>query len=549
MSALFLIPEYPGAAGWRVWPDPEPIPAGKVQEARDHWFELRDATAPDSAQLFIDDLPLEALRSPDSKTARWRWPLGFYAGTAEARLLPGNGSQYSFEIIADPDARKLTRDDFDTMLREILEDTFALLSLSSFRRGLARGSGNQPPPLARLEFLRSRITELTKVIEAIDRNPRRVLRAEDTAVPYHKATRATGTEILKSFRTGRVLKESSVPSLLPPQLQSCLPQSIRKRSRRSSVDIQEHREIKACLGVWAQWMKAVSNRIADTVPDREDLARVRRLWIRRTRQLARQLDALGSLPMFSEVSDSAPRPNLTAIFRNDPRYRSFMRIYGDMNLGVANVFGDFLQVPIARTFDLYELWAFLRLLRAAAIRYTIPSLNLDSLFCHDSSGVTLASGTLVISIPDAGFALCFQRQYQEYWLETGRRGSFSRPVRPDVAMEPLSGSKWQRLIVLDAKYRINEDLNTALASIHMYRDALVHSGPGNGVEHVVSAAYLISPHVPALAEQWRDTSLPGRLFHPEYRGTFRFGAVTLRPGMPLVDVADTLGVILSDVGS
>ncbi len=131
---------------------------------------------------------------------------GFYAGIAEARLVPGDGSQHTFEVIADPDIRKLTRDTFDTMVREILEDTFALLSLSSFRRGLSRGTGKQPPPVARLEFLRSRIAELRSVMEAIDRNPSRVLKAEDIAVPYHKTARATGTEILKSFRTGRLLK-------------------------------------------------------------------------------------------------------------------------------------------------------------------------------------------------------------------------------------------------------------------------------------------------------------------------------------------------------
>ena len=45
------------------------------------------------------------------------------------------------------------------MVREILEDTFTLFSLSSFRKGIARGSGNKPPAIARLEFLRSRVAE------------------------------------------------------------------------------------------------------------------------------------------------------------------------------------------------------------------------------------------------------------------------------------------------------------------------------------------------------------------------------------------------------
>jgi hypothetical protein len=53
-----------------------------------------------------------------------------------------------------------------------------------------------------------------------------------------------------------------------------------------------------------------------------------------------------------------------------------------MSLGIANVFGDFLQMPLARTFDLYELWVFLRLLRAAAARHGANGDELEELFQH-----------------------------------------------------------------------------------------------------------------------------------------------------------------------
>src|SRR5262249_21216590 len=148
-------------------------------------------------------------------------------------------------------------------------------------------------------------------------------------------------------------------------------------------------------------------------------------------------------------------------------------------LGVAGVFGDFLQVPLARTFDLYELWVFLRLLRAAVLRSNAQTVDLNALFRQDTSGLTLAAGSVTVPIAVANISLCFQRQYQEYWTEAGGRSSFSRPVLPDIAVEAAGGSAPQRLIVLDAKYRINDDLNTALASIHMYRDALVSGGQDN----------------------------------------------------------------------
>lgn len=52
--------------------------------------------------------------------------------------------------------------------------------------------------------------------------------------------------------------------------------------------------------------------------------------------------------------------------------------------------------------------------------------------------------------------------------------------------------------------------------------------------------------MPALGSGYRDTPMPGRLFHPAYRGSFRFGAVTLRPGMTLAEIATVLRLILAD---
>src|SRR5690606_39427826 len=165
--------------------------------------------------LLIDGVSIEALRTRSASRARWRWAPGFHAGLVEAMLKsPSIGCQ-RFEITTDPDLRKLTRSDFDTMVKEVLEDTFALFSLSAFRKGIARQPGNRPPPLARLEFLRSRADEIMQTVSAINRSPRHFLRATEVTVPLHRAVRATGPEIIKSFRTGRVRTEMSTPSRLP----------------------------------------------------------------------------------------------------------------------------------------------------------------------------------------------------------------------------------------------------------------------------------------------------------------------------------------------
>lgn len=66
------------------------------------------------------------------------------------------------------------------------------------------------------------------------------------------------------------------------------------------------------------------------------------------------------------------------------------------------------------------------------------------------------------------------------------------------------------------------------------------------IEGIVTAAYLLTPHLPVLRHSYKDTPMPGRLFHPDYRAGFRFGAVTLRPGMTATEIADALRIMISD---
>jgi hypothetical protein len=549
MTSLLIRSETNGAA-WTVWPEPDAVAPGAIHETGSYLFELRDTPDAAIAELLIDDCPLEALRAP-AGTARWRWSPGFHAGTVDVELrLPGSNAR-RFEVVTDPDVRKLTRQDFDGMVREILEDTFALFSLSSFRRSIARGSGKRPPAIARLEFLRSRVDELERIIAAILRNPRHMLIAEETALPYHRAVRATGPEILRSFRTGSIRSELGRPSRLPAALQGFLPGQIHVRKRLSSFDLPEHRQMGACLRAWSAWLLAVAEILgiddggADT-----DTHRERSGWAARCRRLGRRLARMAAEAPFAEAGESPPRLMLSALFRHDPDYRRFFRLWRDMNLGVAAVFGDFLNMPLARTFELYELWCFLRLVRVAVEEYGTKGLTVGDLFITDASGgLTIAAGAVTVQVGD-GWKLCFQKQYREFWIEPGGRGSFSREMTPDVAMmqEPPSGDT-VRLIILDAKYRIEEGLNAALNSIHTYRDALVHEVEDRSVEGIVSAAYLLTPHVPQISEKYRETPMPGRLFHPEYRSSFRFGAVTLRPGMTIAELGAALRAITADAAA
>ena len=113
---------------------------------------------------------------------------------------------------------------------------------------------------------------------------------------------------------------------------------------------------------------------------------------------------------FSEAGDATPRLMLSTVFRNDPAYRRFFRLWQDMNLGIAAIFGDFLNMPLARTFELYELWCFLRLVRAATEEFGSEGLQTRDLFITDTAGgLTVAAGAVCVPVA-GGWKLCFQKR-------------------------------------------------------------------------------------------------------------------------------------------
>lgn len=547
-SALFVFERGRDATAVQVLPTANGVAPNVITEAKEYVFELRDVADVWNVDLLIDDLPVQALRPRDRHTARWAWSPGFYAGGVEMTLRAAGAARVRFELVTDPDRRKLTRHNFETMVREVLEDTFALFALSSHRFGVGQGVGKSPP-IARLEFLRSRLTDLERTVRRINDRPVRILHVEERLLPLHKARTLTGPELERSLRTSRVAGMVPMPNRAPGAPKLPLPERVRKTAKAVNLDIPEHQQMKWALTRWHGWLVSVADRLSTPAADGSEQRSIREGWAVRCRGMSRRIGTLLALPLFEDVSDRPGPVTLSSVYRRSPAYAEFFRLHRDFSLGVAQVVGDYLQMPLARTFDLYELWCFLRILRVTAERFPVASDTLRSVFEQTADGeITLPSSFVEVPLGH-GFAVAYQRRYREYWRERDDRGSFSREMQPDIAItatEPQAAA----LIVLDAKYRVDGQLNDAIGDIHVYRDALVEPEGTTGTRRIVTAAYVLTPFVPTgtPGTGWRDLELRNRLFHPEYRTAFKFGAATLRPGMSLAEVWELLRSILQDAG-
>lgn len=512
---IFVTPSGSDIA-YRVWPSSEPVPEGAIQEARDHVLELRGAEGADRAELAVEGVTLQPLRSRSPDSARWVWSPGFNAGLAEAELRI-HGRSVPLELVTDPAAGKASREAFDGMVGDILSDTLALLSAGGHRAGLAKGVGGRPPPLARLEFLRSRAERIAAAVRAVDASPRRTLVAETEALPYWRAKAATGTEIARSLSTSRLLRDMNEPSILPESLRGHLPAKIRKTVRRSSLDIPEHRAIKACLRHWGQWLSDAADLLAAAPPESRKGGAAARM-----RAVGRTLTSLLSLPLFDGVGDAAPRPEATPLFRHEPRYREFMKLHEEMVLGVTPVFGEFLDLPLARTHELYELWAYLRLVRAAADMEG-GTIDVANLFKLSPGGVEIAREQ--VEAKAGRITVAFQRSFGECWRHPAGIGSTSRTMVPDIV---VSVDGVERMVALDAKYRVDGGVADAMTSAHTYRDAIVVADAG-GIRPLLAGSFLLSPQRVSVGGDWKAAGSPARFFHPDYRAEFGIGAFALPP--------------------
>ncbi|WP_158627250.1 DUF2357 domain-containing protein [Corallococcus sp. AB045] len=503
--------------------------------------------------LAVDGMELERVALSNTHV-RWRWPVGFHAGTVELTLGGLTASPLVVEVLTDPSVAKLTRAQFAQMVGDILSDTLSLAALTGHRVGIARG--DRPLEFARFEFLRQCFNRIEAAVEDINRKPWLRLERETRSVPLGRAGGVTPYALTRASRSMRRLTDAELERLPPAahqlavRLNQHLPTMVKKTSGRFDARRREHADILMVLGMWTKFLQHVARQLDSAMRDAADAGRIA-LIARHARQMGRRVERMTRLPLFEGVAPSHGTVAPSHLFRRVPAYRRFYRAYRDFLAGLSDVTGSFAKVPLRRTFDLYELWCFLRLARAAALHAGSEASWREAIVERTEHG------GLVLQLEGkplrfGAFTLIFQPLYREMWRRAGPSvGSFSRPMRPDIAIEtsPISQGSARPIVVLDAKYRVEGGLSDAVSSIHTYRDSLVEQLEAGRPQHhqrTVQAAFLLTPQLRAEAEgDWQDDEAPEVFFREGYREAFRFGAVSMRPGMSVEQCREFLERLLS----
>ena len=86
---------------------------------------------------------------------------------------------------------------------------------------------------------------------------------------------------------------------------------------------------------------------------------------------------------------------------------------------------------------------------------------------------------------------------------------------PDIVIEGAKG-----IIIFDPKYRVPDNLGTALGEMHKYRDGIIHRDTG---KRAIQEVYILTPT--------KDEQAEGlRYFREDFQQRYKMGAIQVAPG-------------------
>lgn len=328
-----------------------------------------------------------------------------------------------------------------------------------------------------LTVLRQRIEDLRNALHRVNSHPHRHLLREVRPTPNFKVRRLDSTArraITRGKGSGPV---DDVPGLGPVR------RNIDSINAIATLDTPEHRWLRTQihqLHLEIQAISAVLDREARNprtpIGERRKAERTELRGIAGDLERLLDLDVLRQAPALPQPSP----PSLTLI--GAPGYRDAYRILTELRLSLA-VGGDALDLQTKDIHDLYELWAFIEVVRLVAV-HTGSVVDATSLIRHHSGGlrVDLTAGVLSeVDIDGAlrSFTVAYNRTYP------GQTGD----QKPDIVVRVREMGSPDLVIVLDAKYRVDATTKfrkrygapgppiDAINALHRYRDAIVTKSP------------------------------------------------------------------------
>jgi large subunit ribosomal protein MRP49 len=514
--------------------------------------------APTGARLglALDGQPLEAFLRPGDTTWRWRWNPGTAAGLHRASLTTiwpdGHTTRRNWALRVA--TRKLDQERYEALLEDIQRTAYGILytlaGASAEGASLQRAAPWRHSPLEEYYVLfEERLDQFERAVQRIAARPREHLRGETARTSLGQAA-AIGADALARLPRGDF---DEAPAGVADELQAALrpgggllPRDIPAAQAAPTTDTYEHRLLKHLLGLLARrarFIGALAEREIERLAASEGWSGARSSRHIRAEQIAagcadaiRRLRELRTLPFLAEVRALPAFRGPTPLLQRDATYREIYRMWQAQRQPPYVAFDSPLfHLPIADLPRLYEVWCALEVVRALLalggvvreqrlLQHPRPTEAEPAL----EFAIDLVEQTplLVIEHNERTLTLRYQPHYRPLPKDerrktkdddsidssSGRLGSLDRYNHvPDLAIEIQRPGAPTRVLLLDAKYRLDADGRgvppDALADAYTYLGAIGYAGgratlgalllyPGLGAPELFSSSVGTVPLLP-----------------------------------------------------
>jgi PD-(D/E)XK nuclease superfamily/Domain of unknown function (DUF2357) len=472
-----MVPLNSGDRLLEVWMSPEgwiPFETAFLTEARE--YKLRyEGTEID---LRIQGIPIPFHREGELLFTSLVTP--FQSGSVQIYL---NGQEYQTFIY--PDSRKLSEQQFDVMIEEILEESNSCFQISGLEREVSVSGKSRGASWTQWIYIERSMHRLRQIFARIEKQPFSGLVKLPIVQKRERIQRVAHTTLHWLDKRGYA---------------GNIPLNVETTNTFETVDVYENQVLKKQLFDLKILLRTYMNveRVEVSKKAATFHSLIRR-WI--------------NSPFLREVSMHQGTYPITQKFRKHPIYRQWYKWFEQLYKHDREGIGFDYPIAMKDTFELYEMWCFMRIVRI--LRELNQVEETRGLYKTTESGIFIdlaQNKESKIRLRD-GKSLYFQRNYQynskEFYTYTQR-------MIPDIVLE--SGNE---IIIFDPKYRVTGNLGTALGEMHKYRDGIVHRETG---ERAVREVYILTPTSDDSVETMR-------YFQEGFHESYKMGAIQMIPGV------------------
>jgi hypothetical protein len=470
----------------------EPLSSGdnylEILDVNQGWIHITDAYLTEAAEyklrykgdsidFTIQDVPLPFYKQEDTFYATLLTP--FQSGTLKISV---NGQEFVTYIY--PDQRKLTEEQYNLMIEEILEEAAICFQLCGLEIKVNASGQNRNLSWTQWSYIERSFQKLRQIFSKVEGQPIRRLQNQTTIMKREKVQRPELVTLAWLDRKGHGRE---------------IPTHVETIKTYETRDVYENQVLKQhVIDLYRLLRKYEAVDIDSVTVKAKRYKAILQHWV--------------NSPFLTEINENKGSYNITQTFRKHPVYRMWYEWFDKLYKHNKEGIGLSYPIAIKDTFFLYEMWCYMQIVKI--LRESNLIKDTSNLFKTTRDGLFL---NLVENNQSSvhllnGMTLYFQRSYQ---YNTRTFHTYTQRMIPDIVMEGKNC-----IIVFDPKYRVPGNIGTALGEMHKYRDGIIHRESG---EKAVKEVYILTPTSDDQADSMR-------YFDVEFREKFGMGAIQMVPG-------------------